>query len=64
MIIPEKTIISRNEIEIICRNSLCNHPAMCNAFNCYKKKQGQPNCDICEERLCKQHWRVFFRNNI
>ncbi|MFX0149202.1 MAG: hypothetical protein ACFFAJ_00320 [Candidatus Hodarchaeota archaeon] len=64
MIIEKKTTLSQNKIEIMCRNDSCIHPAMCNSFVCYKKKQGLPNCDSCEERLCKRHWRVYFRNNI
>ncbi|MFX1248897.1 MAG: hypothetical protein ACFFBQ_16030 [Promethearchaeota archaeon] len=42
----------------------CNKSSMCNKFICYKKKQAEADCTKCEERLCKHHWRIYFRNNI
>ncbi len=65
MITPKKAksiILSPEEGEITCR--LCNKPAMCNKFICYKKKQGAADCANCDERLCTHHWRIYFRNNI
>ncbi len=42
----------------------CKKVAICNAYTCYKKKQGEDDCSSCKERLCKQHWRVYFRRNV
>jgi hypothetical protein len=64
MITTDKTFYTTEKTKLICKNSSCNHPAMCNEFICYKKKQGKYDCDTCEECLCKRHWRIYFKNNI
>ena len=65
MITPKKetlAIPSQKEEEITC--NLCNQPAMCNKFICYKMKKGLANCNACDERLCQKHWRIYFKRNI
>ena len=46
----------------------CGKPAICNSYTCYKKKdsadENDYDCSTCEERLCQQHWRIYFRRNI
>jgi len=56
------TIATSKEYENLCRQ--CEKIAMCNNFDCYKKKQGNMNCTACEERLCQHHWRIYFRRKI
>jgi hypothetical protein len=47
---------------VYCR--YCEEVAICSKYTCYKKKQGDYECSSCEERLCKHHWRIYFRRNI
>jgi hypothetical protein len=53
---------STDEKEILCRQ--CDELALCNRFDCYKKKLGTMNCTTCDERLCQHNWRVYFRKNV
>jgi hypothetical protein len=62
MIIHDKTAVKADISEHEVKNCrLCQRAAMCNSFTCYKKKQGIVDCDNCELRLCKLHWRQYFR---
>ena len=45
--------------ENICSVEGCNKPAHCNEHGCWRQRTNKvsPNCESCEERLCKRHWR-------
>ncbi|MFX1254505.1 MAG: hypothetical protein ACFFCZ_23025 [Promethearchaeota archaeon] len=45
--------------ENICRVEGCIKPAHCNEHGCWRQRTTKisPNCEDCEERLCRRHWR-------
>jgi hypothetical protein len=43
---------------------ICDKPAICNSYVCYKKKHQKFDCYSCEERYCQQHWRIYFNKSM
>ena len=54
--------IQEQEEKQTCR--ICDKPAICNSYVCYKKKHREFDCYSCEERYCQHHWRIYFKSSM